>query len=83
MEGASEGSPGSGQPVPRANLSQICPTPQNKKSTKQIFKKHRESIRKTKTRPPSKPCCWQVSEFADASTRLPSNDLKFQEEVSI
>ena len=76
---ASEGSPRCSQPVPRANLSQICPTPQNKKFTKKIT--IQESIRKNV--PTSKPGFWQVLGFADASTRLSSNDLKFQEEVSI
>ena len=79
MERASEGSPSSGQPVPRANLSQICPTPQNKKSTKNRKSKNPFE----KNTPTSKPGFWQVSGFADASTRLSSNDLKFQEEVSI
>ena len=40
-------------------------------------------IHSQKNAPTSKPDFWQVSGLVDASTRLSSNDLKIQEEVSI
>ena len=77
MDPASAGSPGilpAGSPGKFQARFAKHPKTRNPLKNKKIH---------SKTIPTSKPGFWQVSGFADASTLLPSNDLKFQEEVSI
>ena len=79
MQPASAGSPGilpAGSP---GNSKPDLPNAPKQEVHEKL--KIQESTRKNA--PTSKPGFWQVSGFADASTRLSSNDLKFQEEVSI
>ena len=81
MHPASAGSPGilpAGSP---GKFKPDLPNAPKQESTKN--KKNKNTFEQPKNVPTSKSGYWQVSGFADASTRLSSNDLKFQEEASI